>query len=57
MPDDATDEEEILAALRRFRITELTRIGLGDLADALSSDAVHRAQIAAREALVDVTLA
>ncbi|MFN2424899.1 MAG: bifunctional [glutamate--ammonia ligase]-adenylyl-L-tyrosine phosphorylase/[glutamate--ammonia-ligase] adenylyltransferase [Candidatus Binatia bacterium] len=43
LPADATDEEEILAALRRFRITELTRIGLGDLAGALSGDAVHRA--------------
>jgi [glutamine synthetase] adenylyltransferase / [glutamine synthetase]-adenylyl-L-tyrosine phosphorylase len=43
MPDDPTDEEEILGALRRFRVTELLRIGLGDLAGALPPDAVHRA--------------
>lgn len=43
LPEDATDEEEILAALRRFRITELLRIGLSDLAGVLAGDAVHRA--------------
>jgi len=52
MPADATDEEEILAALRRFRITELTRIGLGDLAGALSGDAVHRALSTLAEVLL-----
>ena len=43
MPDDPLDEEETLAALRRFRTTELLRIGLNDLAGALEADAVHRA--------------
>ncbi len=43
LPEDETDEEEVLAALRRFRITELLRIGLGDLAGVLAGDAIHRA--------------
>lgn len=43
MPEDPLDEEEILAVLRRFRTTELLRIGLNDLAGALAPDAVHRA--------------
>lgn len=37
------DEEEVFAVLRRFRVTELLRIGLGDLAGALPSEGVHRA--------------
>jgi len=43
MPSDSLDEEEVFGALRRFRITELLRIGLNDLAGALESEAVHRA--------------
>lgn len=43
LPEDEGDEEEILAAMRRFRVTELLRIGLNDLAGALTPDAVHRA--------------
>ncbi|MFN2374940.1 MAG: bifunctional [glutamate--ammonia ligase]-adenylyl-L-tyrosine phosphorylase/[glutamate--ammonia-ligase] adenylyltransferase [Candidatus Binatia bacterium] len=43
MPADCSDEEAVIAALRRFRVTELLRIGLNDLAGALPSDAVHRA--------------
>jgi glutamate-ammonia-ligase adenylyltransferase len=43
MPEDPLDEESIISALRRFRVTELLRIGLGDLAGALPPDAVHRA--------------
>lgn len=43
MPADALDEEQIIGVLRRFRTTELLRIGLNDLAGALDGDAVHRA--------------
>ncbi len=43
MPEDPADEEAVLVALRRFRVTELLRIGLGDLAGALPPDSVHRA--------------
>jgi glutamate-ammonia-ligase adenylyltransferase len=43
MPEDPLDEEAIISALRRFRVTELLRIGLGDLSGALPPDAVHRA--------------
>lgn len=42
LPEDETDEEEVIAALRRFRVSELLRIGLGDLAGALDTEAVHR---------------
>jgi glutamate-ammonia-ligase adenylyltransferase len=43
LPEDPADEEAVIVALRRFRVTELLRIGLGDLAGALPPDAVHRA--------------
>lgn len=43
MPEDPLDEESVLSALRRFRVTELLRIGLNDLAGALEADGVHRA--------------
>ncbi len=37
------DEEAVLSVLRRFRVAELLRIGMNDLAGALPSEAVHRA--------------
>ncbi len=49
LPDDETDEEEVIAALRRFRVSELLRIGLGDLAGALDAEAVHRSLSALAE--------
>lgn len=55
LPDDESDEEEVMASLRRFRTSELLRIGLGDLAGALGTEAVHRslsalAEVCLREA-------
>jgi glutamate-ammonia-ligase adenylyltransferase len=43
LPTGAIDEEAVLAVLRRFRVTELLRIGMNDLAGALASEGVHRA--------------
>jgi len=49
LPEDRLDEEAVLAALRRFRVTELLRVGLHDLAETLDTDAVHRALSAIAE--------
>jgi glutamate-ammonia-ligase adenylyltransferase len=38
--DGATDEEEVLAALRRFRVAETIRIGLDDLGGEISAEEV-----------------
>ena len=38
--DGASDEEEILAALRRFRVAETIRIGLDDLSGEISAEEV-----------------
>ncbi|HYB99222.1 MAG TPA: bifunctional [glutamate--ammonia ligase]-adenylyl-L-tyrosine phosphorylase/[glutamate--ammonia-ligase] adenylyltransferase [Candidatus Limnocylindrales bacterium] len=42
LPADRADEEAVMAALRRFRIGELLRVGLNDLSGTLDTDAVHR---------------
>jgi len=52
LPVDERDEEAVLSALRRFRITEVLRIGLADLAGALDGEEVHRAL----STLAEVTL-
>jgi glutamate-ammonia-ligase adenylyltransferase len=39
--DGVSDEEEILAVLRRFRTSELVRIGMNDLAGITKPDEVH----------------
>jgi glutamate-ammonia-ligase adenylyltransferase len=39
--DGVADEEDILAVLRRFRTSELVRIGMTDLADTTEPDEVH----------------
>ncbi|RMF19859.1 MAG: bifunctional [glutamate--ammonia ligase]-adenylyl-L-tyrosine phosphorylase/[glutamate--ammonia-ligase] adenylyltransferase [Deltaproteobacteria bacterium] len=53
----AGDEEEVLAVLRRFRTTELIRIGMADLGGVLSLEQVHEALTALADACLSCAVA